>query len=49
MIRLEITRTSKTSPKSNLETNEKIYIDKNILPELTQKNIDDLRLKDKNF
>ena len=46
----KITRTSKTSSKNNLETNEEEAIrEKYISPELRQKIIDDLRLKGKKF
>ena len=43
----KITTASKTSPKSNSETNEEKK--KYISPELRQKFIDDLRLKEENF
>ena len=44
------TRVSKTSPKNYLETNEEeIHWEKYISPELRQKIIDDLRLKEQNF
>ena len=43
----KITRVSKTSPKNNSETNEEVTIrEKYISPELRQKIIDDLRLKE---
>ena len=46
----KITRSSKTSPQNNLETNDEILSEKNIYiyisPELRQKIIDDLRLKE---
>ena len=43
----KITRVSKTSPKNNSETNEEVTIsEKYISPELRQKTIDDLRLKE---
>ena len=46
----KITRVSKTSPKNNSETNEEeILREKYISPKLTQKIIDDLRLKEENF
>ena len=46
----KVTRTSKTSPKNNLETNEEEKIkEKYISPELRQKIIDDLKLKEENF
>ena len=46
----KVTRTSKTSPKNNLETNEEETIkEKYISPELRQKIIDDLKLKEVNF
>ena len=40
-----ITRSSKTSPQNNLETNDEILREKYISPELRQKIIDDLRMK----
>ena len=41
---------SKTSPKNNSETNEEKTIrEKYISPDLRQKIIDDLRLKEENF
>ena len=43
----KITRASKISPKNNSETNEEVTIrEKYISPELRQKIIDDLRLKE---
>ena len=46
----KVTRTSKTSPKNNLEMNEEETIkEKYISPELRQKIIDDLKLKEENF
>ena len=46
----KIIRASKTSPKNNSETNEEeILREKYISPELRQKIIDDLRLKEENF
>ena len=46
----KITTASKTSPKSNSETNEEKKLRKKyISPELRQKIIDDLRLKEENF
>ena len=47
----KITRSSKTSPQNNLETNDEILSEKKkiyiyISPELRQKIIDDLRLKE---
>ena len=45
----KITRVSKTSPKNNSETNEEeILRERYISPELRQKIIDDLRLKEEN-
>ena len=41
----KITRSSKTSPQNNLETNDEILREKYISPELRQKIIDDLRMK----
>ena len=44
----KITRVSKTSPTSNSETNEEgIFRERYMFPELWQKIIDDLRLKEK--
>ena len=49
MIWLDI-KTSRISQKNNLEQNEeKIIRKKDILPELIQKIIDDLRLKEENL
>ena len=49
MIWLDI-KTSRISQKNNLELNEeKIIRKKDILPELIQKIIDDLRLKEENL
>ena len=49
MIWLDI-KTSRISQKNNLEPNEeKIIRKKDISPELIQKIIDDLRLKEENF
>ena len=46
----KLTRVSKTSPKSNSETNEEeILREKYISPELRETIIDDLRLKEENF
>ena len=46
----KITRISKISPKINSETNEEeIFREKYISPELRQKSIDDLRLKEENY
>ena len=48
----KITRVSKTSPKNNSERNtqeEEILREKCISPELRQKIIGDLRLKEENF
>ena len=46
----KLTRVSKTSPKSNSETNEEgILTEKYISPELRETIIDDLRLKEENF
>ena len=46
----KITRVSKTSPKNNSETNEEeTRTAKYISPELRQKIIDDLRLKEENY
>ena len=46
----EITRASETSPKNNLETNEKEMLrEKYVSPELRQKVIHDLRLKKENY
>ena len=46
----EITRVSKTFPKSNSKTNDAETIrEKYISPELRQKIIDNFRFKDKNF
>ena len=46
----KITRASKTSPKNNLETNEEEMLrERYISPELRQKFINDLRLKEENF
>ena len=42
----KITRSSKASPLSNSETNEEILREKYISPELRQKIIDNLRLKE---
>ena len=42
----KITRGSKTSPQNNLETNEEMLREKYISPELRQKIIADLRLKE---
>ena len=42
----KITRSSKASPQSNSETNEEILREKYISPELRQKIIDNLRLKE---
>ena len=41
----KITRSSKTLPQNNLETNEEILREKYISLELRQKIIDDVRLK----
>ena len=43
------TRASKTSAQSNLEANEEILGERYISPELRQKIIDDLRLKEENY
>ena len=46
----KITRAQKTSPHNNLETNEeKILREEYIPPELRQKIIDGLRLKEENY
>ena len=46
----KITRASKTSPKNNLEKNQKEMLrERYISPELRQKIINDLRLKGENF
>ena len=46
----EITRVSKTFPKSNSKTNDAETIrEKYISPELRQKIIDNFRIKDKKF
>ena len=46
----KITRVSKTFPKNNSEKNEEeILIEKYISPDLRQKIIDDLRLKEENY
>ena len=42
----KITRSSKTSPQNNLETNGNILREKYISPELIQKIIDDLKSKE---
>ena len=49
MLQEKITRVSKTSPQNNSETNEEeILREKYKSPELRQKIIDDLRLKEEN-
>ena len=45
----KITRVSKASPKNNSETSKEMLREKYISPELRQKVIDDLRLKEENF
>ena len=46
----KITRVSKTLPKNNPETNEEEMLrERYIPPELRQKIIDDLRLKEENY
>ena len=42
----KIRRSSKTSPQCKLEANEEILREKYIFPELREKIIDDLRLKE---
>ena len=46
LVKLQV---SKTSPKNNSEMNEELLRKIYILPELRQKIIDDLRLKEENF
>ena len=47
---INLQEVSKTSPKTNSETNEEeILREKYILPELRETIIDDLRLKEENF
>ena len=45
----KITRFSKTSPQCKSEANEEILREKYIFPELREKNIDDLRLKEDQY